>query len=203
MGGPRAGVLALAVALAGCGGAGRSDEGASPETARHPFFAGATWLGRDAPEVHAAALQAMGEPSLAGPGRRALRLLWLRTFHRPLAVRLVLTDSSCRVVLSVLEGKGTPPFGVVRRRDSSTTAASRCAEVVNALDAAAFWSDTLRAATQGRDGADWVFEAHDSTAYRVVVRWTPEVARDPRFAQAGRAFLRLAGFDEAADDPIY
>lgn len=153
-------------------------------------------------------LGTMGEPGLAALGpsdsTRVLRLLWVRTFHRPMAVRLVMDGGTCRVVLTVLSGKGGTDPGTVQRRDSSTTARARCDEVERTLRAAGFWSDSLEQSRRAANGAEWVFEARGTDGHRVVTRWSPEASRrDPRFALAGRAFLRLASWDEAADDPIY
>lgn len=151
------------------------------------------------------ALAAMGEPRLEEEGETpTLRFLWLRTFHRAMAVRLEHRPTGCLVVLTILTGRAGTELGPIYKRDSSVTGADRCTPVRTALDAAGFARADLAAGERGRDGAEWVFEARDASGYRVVVRWSPELSTTDRgFALAGRAFLNLAAWDEAADDPIY
>lgn len=173
------------------------------------FFPAGTWRTASDSERaprYAEVLTTMTEPPLGADSlldEETVRLTWVRTYHRPMAIRLVFSKSSCRVVMTVLDGKGGAALGNIRKRDSSETSLDRCNEVVRVLDDAGFWSDTLPPSVPARDGADWLFEARGARGYRAVARWTPEVKRDYRFAAAGRAFLRLAAFDEAADDPIY
>jgi hypothetical protein len=155
---------------------------------------------------YAKALDAMGEPSLAvgAHGGEVRRFLWLRSYHRPVAVRLVTSDSTCRVVLTMLNGTGRTTPGTIERRDSSVTDRGRCHEVDADLMRAGFASASAVTADRETDGAEWVFESNGRAGYRVVARWSPVlVPRDRPFAVAGRSFLRLAAWDEAPDDRIY
>ena len=151
------------------------------------------------------ALQAMGEPRLASDTTtgETMRFLWLRTFHRAMAVRLVSGERGCLVVLTMLSGRSGTELGPIYRRDSTLTGHTQCSIVRDALNATGF-RDALAPNARERDGSEWVFEVKDAEGYRVVVRWSPEISpRDRAFAAAGRAFLTLAAWDQAPDDPIY
>ncbi len=152
------------------------------------------------------ALQAMGEPRLQGDTRdgETLRFLWLRTFHRPMVVRLEMGPRACLVVLTIVNGRSGEEFGGVYRSDSTLTGLTQCTIVRDALMAAGFEGPSIPPNKRERDGSEWVFELRTAERYRVVVRWSPEIStRDRPFAGAGRAFLELAAWDHAADDPIY
>lgn len=150
------------------------------------------------------ALAAMGEPRLPGYPGEVLRFLWLRTFHRPMVVRLEWRPDGCLVVLGMLEGRAGEALGAVRKRDSTVTTVDRCDAVRATLHAAGFARATLPPNARKRDGSEWVFERQGRDGYHVVVRWSPELSDASRpFAAAGRAFLDLAAWDQAPDDPIY
>jgi hypothetical protein len=154
------------------------------------------WFGR--------ALDAMGEPRLAGRSGKVVRFLWLRTFHRPMAVRLEWRPDGCLVVLTVLAGRSADSLGALYKRDSTVTDAARCDAVRESLDAAGSGRAVLPANKRKRDGSEWIFERQGAEGYHVVVRWSPELSEPSRpFAAAGRAFLALAAWDQAPDDPIY
>ncbi|MBK8247647.1 MAG: hypothetical protein IPK85_09655 [Gemmatimonadetes bacterium] len=150
------------------------------------------------------ALAAMGEPRLPDHQGEVLRFLWMRTFHRPMAVRLEWRRDGCLVVLSMLEGRAGEALGAVRKRDSTVTAVDRCDAVRASVHAAGFARTSLPPNVRKRDGSEWVFERQGRDGYHVVVRWSPELSDASRpFAAAGRAFLDLAAWDQAPDDPIY
>ncbi len=200
----------LIVALTRC--AGRDAERPLPAAAKHagpepPYLSVTALHASDTSRIgwYGNALAAMGEPRLeTNAGTPTLRFLWLRTFHRAMAVRLEQRSTGCLVVLTILNGRAGTELGSIYKRDSSITGSDRCTQVRNTLDAAGFARTDLAADERGRDGAEWVFEARDASGYRAVVRWSPELSTTNRgFAMAGRAFLDLAAWDQAADDPIY
>ncbi len=210
-GGPRCLALLAGLLLSACAEPAPQRAAPSRVSSTEATFPPDTWpvgIHSEMSDRVSRVLAIMGEPRLfldeKEPHGEVQRLVWLRTFHHPMAVRLVRADSGCRVVLTILSGKGGADLGVVQRRDSSVTADARCAEVEATLTATGFGSDTLTPGLRRNDGAEWVFESRGAAGYRVVARWSPEVSRrDPKFALAGRAFLRIASWDEAADDPIY
>lgn len=176
--------------------------GTAPRSAYFPVGA---FTGSDSARAnwYAGALAAMSEPSLVEHRGEVLRFLWLRTFHRPMAVRLAWQPGGCLVVLSILDGRAAESLGSPWRRDSTVTDAARCDAVRASLMAAGF-AQPQPPNVRKRDGSEWVFEGNGASGYHVVARWSPELSEPSRpFAAAGRAFLALAAWDQAPDDPIY
>ena len=206
----RLGIVLALLAVAGCSPA---REAVLPEAAKRPgpvpaYIPASALPAADTSRIawYGNALQAMGEPRLA-EGTRAgetLRFLWLRTFHRAMVVRLELGPKACLVVLTILNGRSGEAFGSVYRSDSTLTGLTQCEIVREALAAAGFDRPDIPPNERARDGSEWVFEVRSASRYRALVRWSPEIsARDRPFAAAGRAFLELAAWDHAPDDPIY
>ncbi len=142
-------------------------------------------LGRT-PEEHAPKatryskyLSAMGEPSLwrlsqQNPPIEMYRFTWLRSFDRPIAVRVVVDEKRKAVVLTkILSGKGgyEPGKLVVSRskRLDATPAMAFAREPFDGLDVPTLTADdriTL-------DGAEWIVEWVKDGDYHVVVRTSP------------------------------
>lgn len=155
------------------------------------------------------ALAAMHEPPLCGAvvpeGVAVWRFLWLRSFHPPVAVRILRAADRCLVTTVALTRPPEMPWpasGVIRmfdilrfgppgRRDSTEVVLTSCDLVRDRLAAADFWRAAARASTQGVDGAEWVTEVVTDTRYRLVTRWSPDSVRAPAFRSAGLAFLAI------------
>lgn len=139
-------------------------------------------------------LSAIGErplkPSQSG---RAYRFLWLRSFHRPISVRVELGEGGARVVaveFDWLDGYGS---GRVLRRQETALTARQAEAFESDLRAEGFWTLPPHDDERDRhilDGAEWVIEAA-TTQYRVVTRRSPE--NDPTRA-IGERFLAVAGW---------
>jgi hypothetical protein len=134
----------------------------------------------------------MKEPSLSceTPGQaQAYRLLWLRTFHHPVAVRV--TDSAEKISLDAIEldGKGGYFTGGVLRRKKTTLSKTQFQVLLDAFSKADFWSVATREDGIGLDGAEWVLEGARQGNYHVVSRLSP---RDGDVREIGLLFLKLA-----------
>jgi hypothetical protein len=154
-------------------------------------------------EWYSRCLALMAEPRLFGTqggGTEVYRLLWLRSFHEPVAVRLqVDADREAVLTVKILSGNGhCSPSNRVRQWLSATLPRQRVAEFLTALAQADYWTLTLADPTCDRtgpvrvacvDGAQWVLEAVRSDTYHVVDRWSngiPYRKRSPTLAGGGR-----------------
>lgn len=142
-------------------------------------------------------LTAMGEPSLvdvASGGGTAVRFLWLRSFHQPIAVRVQATEDAMRLVATRLSGAGGYEPGIVESRTERVLTAQEWRRLEEALAEAVFDTTPATRATLGADGAQWIVERAQDGCYRMVERWSPEPAgADAAFRSACEAFLALAG----------
>jgi hypothetical protein len=148
-------------------------------------------------------LIAMNEPPLLASteaGEEAYRFLWLRSFGKPVAVRVVRGPGGVELVAVRLDGAGGYEPGKIelyRRRALDQTA---WAALKGAINRARFDSLSSQADT-GLDGADWIIERVAGGKYRLVERWSPE-AKGPHaaFRAACEKFLDLAGRDFVTGD---
>jgi len=136
-------------------------------------------------------LVAMGEPTLAASSSaRTYRFLWLRTFHHPVAVRVVRDAAGDRVIATELDGAGGyAPGKVLRRKDIKLTSAQADA-FERAIGADGLWSLASPRGEVGKDGSEWIVEGA-TTKYRVVHQWSPD---EGPVRAMGERFLALTGW---------
>jgi len=145
-------------------------------------------------------LRVMGEPSLscgATSEAEVYRFLWLRTFHRPIAVRVARDAQGARLVAVELSGAGGYAPGAIVSKVEKSLGAADWQTLMTALAGIDFWRmPTLPLQDpSGLDGAQWIVEGRRGSDYHVVDRWTP---REGAYRDAGLAFLKLAGIDVPA-----
>jgi hypothetical protein len=125
-------------------------------------------------------LAALKEPSLFNRTKSApsqsYRFLWLRSFHKPVSVRLdVETDGTSAVTVKIGSGTNVSEVrGPVEERTRSLTKqeTNSFLEQVSSLD---FWKlPTQEEPVAGPDGARWILEGARGGQYHVVHRWTPK-----------------------------
>jgi hypothetical protein len=151
-------------------------------------------------------LSAMGEPSLvelASRGEMAVRFLWLRTFHQPIAVRVQRTAGAAQMVATRLSGLGGYEPGAVDFRTKRELSVDEWHRVGQALHDAAFETMQGEVTSIGADGAQWIIERAKDGEYRVVDRWSPDArGPDAAFRIACETFLALAG-EELVTGTVY
>jgi hypothetical protein len=144
-------------------------------------------------------LSALNEPSLFEAKQdstiQSYRFLWLRTFHHPVAIRVLLhPDGTGTVFTKVADGAGGfKPGNLILNKTVSLTA-ERVKNVVGRIQRLKYWMLPRRDANaDGMDGAQWVIEGIDHGKYRLVDRWSPESGP---IRELGLYFLReLSGLD--------
>jgi hypothetical protein len=153
-------------------------------------------------------LRAMKEPVLCPDSmRERYRFLWLRTFHRPIAVRVEQRPDDIRLVAKELDGAGGYGPGTIVRDTSFSLPRAQWEEFRHLLSEAQFWQLPAHWPPEegvvGVDGSQWILEGVAGEHYHVVDRWTPE--HDPRDVAFRRAvlFLLSASTIKPRDTEIY
>lgn len=146
-------------------------------------------------------LKAMGEPSLfqeqTNKTSEQYRFLWLRTFHKPIAVRVWKNDSEIKLRVVRLNGAGGYKPGHIERDESFTLTADQWDGFLKLLNKATFWDLPSAENYLGLDGARWILEAQTNGKYHMVDRWSPnysdgEKRRLENFAACCRYLLALS-----------
>ena len=119
-------------------------------------------------------LEAMGEPVLKADGSSNIyRFTWLRSFHHPVAVRIVDGGGHCTLRAVELDGAGGYAPGNVFRSKDLKLPAEKCIEVEQLMRITGFWRLAPHEQTNGKDGAEWIVEGA-ATEYKAVARWSPK-----------------------------
>lgn len=133
-------------------------------------------LGEPTEEGFAMTLRKMREPSLfsrAMSGQEAYRFIWIRSFHPPLAVRIVRAPAGILLAVRETEGTGQYPSGAdadLQIRELSP-AQWHCLKAL--LVATRFWDMPSTDKSGGLDGAEWIVEGIHNGKYHIVERWSP------------------------------
>lgn len=155
-------------------------------------------------------LKALHEPSLwelsrQKPEAEVYRFLWLRTFHHPIAVRLVVRKSGSGWINShMTTGKGGYQPGRITQFSVSWLTKNRTQSFLAALDSADFWNLPTHPDDKNvvkLDGAHWILEGVKNGKYRLIDRWSPE-SPDPVRA-IGLLALKLGRIRHLRSGEIY
>lgn len=140
----------------------------------------------------------LAELAAAEPERFHIRLLWLRTFHHPMIVRIE-AEASGKAVLEakLLSGQGGFEVGEVARSLRRELSPAEIRAIRNTLERFSLAAEPAGTCELGTDGAQWIVELADGGRYAFYDRWTPEKGA---VREVGLAMLRLTGFDL---EPIY
>jgi hypothetical protein len=138
-------------------------------------------------------LRAMSEPSLScwQFEGEVYRFLWLRTWGRPIAVRVAKSRQNATISAVELDGAGGYGPGKVLRRTQRQLSDDEWKSISDGLAALKFWSMPTEGLDSGFDGSRWVLEGRNGSRYHVVDRWTPKAGQYREFCLL---MLRLSGF---------
>ncbi|HEV2224437.1 MAG TPA: hypothetical protein VGR84_15700 [Candidatus Acidoferrales bacterium] len=132
-----------------------------------------TWYSRQ--------LKGLEEPSLWTLSRNdkhavVYRFLWLRTFHHPVAIRLVIApDGAGELITKVSSGAGGYAPGRLIENQTEKLSAIQVKDLIEQVRSAKFWElpTEEKRASFGFDGARWILEGIQNGNYHVVDRWSP------------------------------
>lgn len=125
------------------------------------------------------------------------RFTWLRSFHRPVAVRVTSDHGRASFSAVELSGAGGYDPGHVSRRTAGRLTEQQFETIRALMDAKGFWTMSSYEESLGRDGSEWIVEGSREGRYRVVTRWTP--AAGP-IREIGERFLALPGWSFPAEE---
>ncbi len=133
------------------------------------------WIG-----LYSKYLKSMREPSLfdhsqAGPSQ-SYRFLWLRSFHKPVSVRLDIRNDGA-AVLTVKVGKtpGVSAVGEAIQKTTRTLSKREADSFLDQIGSQGFWKlPPQEEPVSGPDGARWILEGVRDGQYHVVHRWAPK-----------------------------
>ena len=142
-------------------------------------------------------MYALGEKPLwpAPPGPETIyRLTYLPAFTGPSVVTLSVPP----------EGDGTIAIKTIsvdqdtaKVDESKVARRNQLSRFLAALDEAQFWTTPTELPRRGFDGAEWIMEGVKDGRYRVVVRWSPDIAQhsseEKSFTEAGDLLFEIAG----------
>jgi hypothetical protein len=156
----------------------------SEQSKLHQFVA--AWYGKH--------LGVMKEPSLfelrSEKDLCIYRFLWLRTFHNPIAVRLIVNnDGSGQLISSVLSGAGGFDPGDIAETIEKVVSAENVQSFELALSRLGFWDLHFTEEAKGLDGASWIIEGVKDGKYHLVDRWCPKGL----FKQTALLLVEFAG----------
>lgn len=161
----------------------------------------------EARTYYAKVLRAMSEPSLTCKGSEAdvYRLLWVRSKHHPIAVRLEVRDGAAHLTATELDGPGG---GKVLRRVEKMLSPADWKQISNTVRDIDFWNIPAEIANQipsrGAEGAQWLLEGRKGPRYHFVDRWSPKPSA---YRDLCLRLLELAGFPtvlgSGKGDPVY
>lgn len=146
-------------------------------------------------------LAAMGEPNLlelAEEGTEVYRFLWLRTFHSPVAIRVLRREQSTTLLGKRLGGSGGYDPGDLIEEVAFELDEGDWNEFNRLLEEADYWrAATTEVNLTGLDGAQWILEAVKDGRYHVVDRWSPSATGSPeedsKLREACLHLLKLSG----------
>jgi hypothetical protein len=134
-------------------------------------------------------LSALREPSLWETSQsdltaEAYRFLYLRSFHHPISVRLVVAqDKTATLVSKETNGKGGYEPGRLIRNRTIHMSQTQTEAFLTALNELSFWSLPPLLETEGNfiqtDGAQWILEGVKQGRYHLVDRLSPDRTNDP------------------------
>jgi hypothetical protein len=126
-------------------------------------------------------LTVLDEPSLLFEAKQdstaqSYRFLWLRSFHRPIAVRVLIhSDGSGMLITKMLDGSRAHKSGKLVINKTESLSPDRVKNLREEIDRLGFWTLQVRDPnTAGRDGAQWVIEGIDRGTYHLIDRRSPE-----------------------------
>ena len=157
-----------------------------------PFFV--EWFSKN--------LRAMDEPSLLSGNAfdETYRFLWLRSFHRPIVVRVWRAGDKYSLAAKELDGAGGYPPGNVIVNKSRPLTLEEWITFMRLLEQACFWNlapEDIN--TRPNDGAEWVVEGVKQGRYPVIDVFSPNSGS---YRDACIYLLKIAdlGIDEKSKD---
>jgi hypothetical protein len=137
-------------------------------------------------------LKAMNELPLAAleSEDESYRFLWLRSFHRPVAIHVWRTGDRYFMVVKRLNGKGGYDPGTFDLYWARSLSVNDWAGFIMHLEHSNYWLMPTKDDRMFFDGAQWILESYREGRYHVVDRQSPD---DGAYRDACMYLLRQSG----------
>lgn len=130
------------------------------------------------------------------------RLLWLRTFHNPIAVSIYCNES-CKLTAKRLSGTGGYEPGVISETVARALDVTEQNQFQRLMQDAAIWNGQPESEINGLDGAQWILESSNTDGYVVWDIWSPHnESQYSNFQKLCENMLYLSGI-EIEEDALY
>lgn len=126
-------------------------------------------------------LEAFKEPALFDNSKSGIsqshRFLWLRSFHKPLSVRVdIRSDGVGFVTVKIGEKPGVSFVGGKVQKTTRKLTKQEADSFLDQTESNGFWKlPSQEEPVSGPDGARWILEGAKGGEYHVVHRWVPKV----------------------------
>ncbi|MHB8486734.1 MAG: hypothetical protein ACYDCM_13555 [Candidatus Acidiferrales bacterium] len=162
---------------------------AVPTLAQTPYFPKGTFAAEGNGEAlvltwYSRQLKGLEEPSLWALSRNdkhtvVYRFLWLRTFHHPVAIRVIVApDGTGELITKVGGGAGGYAPGPLIENQMKKLSTIEVKYLLDQVNGAHFWElpteEKKRNTHIEFDGAQWIFEGIQDGNYHIVDRWSPK-----------------------------
>lgn len=143
-------------------------------------------------------LSAMDEPSLVSATEgEYYRFLWLRSFHRPIAVRIWRTGNKSSLLVKEMDGAGGYEPGKLVINETRPLTEAEWKEFLGLLDKSCYWQMPVNKEIAMTDGAQWILEGARKGRYHIVDRQSPESGD---YREACLFLLKISGLKVPGED---
>jgi len=126
------------------------------------------------------------------------RFTWLRTFHNPIAIRMVINKDGTGVLFAKkTSGAGGYEPGKLDKSIMKPLNKTEIANFKKLLESEKFWDLPSTTNEQGLDGSHWIVEGLSNGKYHIVDRWSPEKGS---VRTIGLYFLGISGIEIKAKE---
>jgi hypothetical protein len=129
------------------------------------------------------------EPLLFNQTEKTIyRFTWLRSFHKPVAIRVEKTKNSYMLYWKQSSGAGGYDPGELTVNKSKQLTKDEWDIFTSMIESTDFWNMPTNLDDSGCDGSRWIIEGIENHKYHVVDRWTP---RKTNFQKCGQYLIEL------------
>ena len=144
-------------------------------------------------------LSALKEPLVFNQTEKTIyRFTWLRTFHKPVAIRLEKTNKSYTLYWKETSGAGGYDPGSLIVNSSKPLTKDQWDKFISLLQSTDFWNMTTNANVENiADGSKWIIEGIENGKYHVVDRTSP---KNNNFQTCGKYLIELTNLKVKTND---
>ncbi|OYZ02523.1 MAG: hypothetical protein B7Y37_01660 [Sphingobacteriia bacterium 28-36-52] len=122
------------------------------------------------------------------------RFTWLRTFHKPISIRLQNRFGDYILTLKMANGAGGYQIGKLIQDTSFYISKKEWNEFTSSINSIDFWKlPSADISEIGKDGSEWILEGQKNGKYHFVIRWTPNTPNTLKFRSCCEYLIKMSG----------